>query len=131
AASSGPGWGGPRPHPQDFSAQPLPPGPARGRSQPPALLREHARGLAAADDLAESEVAAGRLMDYYLHTAVAAGQHIPTVTAVQGRPPPGLPPADSPDLRTPGQAAAWLETERANLYAAAAHAAAGRRTPPP
>ena len=37
------------------------------------------------------------------------------------------PPEYAPPLSTPGQAAAWLETERANLQAAASYAAASGR----
>ena len=51
--------------------------PARGRYRLHDLLREHARALAAADDPADSDAAAGRLLDYYLHTALAASQRIP------------------------------------------------------
>src|SRR5262249_48234650 len=43
------------------------------------------------------------------------------------RPPPGSPPAPAPELSTLGQAGAWLEAERANLHAAADHAAAHSR----
>ena len=105
--------------------------PAPGRYVLHDLLREHARALVAdggpaeADgDPAESEAATGRLLDYYLHTALAASQLIPTYTAVQGRQPPSPPPVDAPNLSTPGRAAAWLQTERANLHAAADYAAA-------
>ena len=49
--------------------------PARGRYRFHDLLREHARALAASDDFAETQAAIGRLLDYYLHTAVAAGWH--------------------------------------------------------
>ena len=49
--------------------------PAPGRYQLHDLLREHARALAAADDPAACDAAVGRLLDYYLHTALAAGQH--------------------------------------------------------
>jgi tetratricopeptide (TPR) repeat protein/transcriptional regulator with XRE-family HTH domain len=101
--------------------------PAPGRYQLHDLLREHARALADTDDPAETDAATSRLLDYYLHTAVTAGQHIPTVTAPQGRPPAGPQPAQIPDLSTLGQAAAWLETERPNLHAAADHAAASGR----
>jgi tetratricopeptide (TPR) repeat protein/transcriptional regulator with XRE-family HTH domain len=96
--------------------------PAPGRYQLHDLLREHARALAAADP-AEPWASTGRLLDYYLHTALAAGRHVPTYTAVQGRPPPGPPPADSPDLSTRRDATAWLEAERPNLRAAADYAA--------
>ena len=101
--------------------------PAPGRYQLHDLVREHARALATADSAAETDAAAGRLLDYYLHTALAAGQQIPAWTAVQGRPPPGPPPADAPQLANLGQAAAWLETERPNLHAAADYAAASGR----
>jgi transcriptional regulator with XRE-family HTH domain len=51
--------------------------PARGRYRFHDLIREHARTLAAADDPAARDDAATRLLDYYLHTARAAGGHIP------------------------------------------------------
>jgi tetratricopeptide (TPR) repeat protein/transcriptional regulator with XRE-family HTH domain len=102
--------------------------PAPARYQLHDLLREHARALIAADDPDESDTAIGRLLDYYLHTALAAGAHIPTMTAVQGRPPPGPPPTSAPSLATFAEAATWLETERPNLYAATHRAAASGRT---
>ena len=97
--------------------------PAPGRYQLHDLLREHARALAAADDPAESDAAVGRLLDYYLHTVLAAGRHFATRASAYRRPPPGRPPAQAPDLSALGQAAAWLEVERANLHAAAGYAA--------
>jgi tetratricopeptide (TPR) repeat protein len=98
--------------------------PAPGRYQLHDLLREHARALAAADDPAESAAATGRLLDYYLNTALAAGAHIVSYSAYAGSLPPAQPPQCAPPLSTPGQAAAWLEAERANLHAAAGYAAA-------
>jgi transcriptional regulator with XRE-family HTH domain len=50
--------------------------PAPGRYVLHDLLREHARTLAAADDPAESGAATGRLLEYYLHTALAASRHM-------------------------------------------------------
>ncbi len=97
--------------------------PAPGRYQLHDLLREHARALAAADNPAESDQATARLLDYYLHTALAAGRHFGSWVSANRRPPPGRPPAHAPDLSTPRQAGAWLETERVNLHAAADHAA--------
>ena len=97
--------------------------PAPGRYQLHDLLREHARALAAADDPAESDEAAGRLLDYYLYTALAAGRHFNPWPSAYRRPPPSSPPAQAPGLPTFGQAAAWLEAERANLHAAADYAA--------
>jgi tetratricopeptide (TPR) repeat protein/transcriptional regulator with XRE-family HTH domain len=101
--------------------------PAPGRYQLHDLLREHARALAAADDQANHDAAAGRVLDYYLHTALAAGKHFdpPASTYRQA---PGNPPAQAPDLSTLGQAAAWLEAERANLHAAADYAATHGRS---
>jgi len=101
--------------------------PARGRYRLHDLLGEHARALAAADDPAARDAAAGRLLDYYLHTAWAAGQHIEAWVAVEGSPLPGCPPASVPPVSTPRQAADWLEAERANLHAAVGYAAASGR----
>ena len=97
--------------------------PAPGRYELHDLLREHARALAAADDPAETGAAAGRLLDYYLHTALAAGPHFTPRTSAYRRPSPSRRPPQAPDLSTLGQAAAWLEAERANLHAAAEYAA--------
>ena len=101
--------------------------PAPGRYQLHDLLREHARALAAADDPAACDAAVGRLLDYYLHTALAVSQRIPNFYPGVGSLPPACPPDYAPSMSTPGQAAAWLETERANLQAATGHAAASGR----
>ena len=103
--------------------------PAPGRYQLHDLLREHAQTLAAADDPADSADATGRLLDYYLHTALAASQHIVSTSwshAVGSLPPARLPEC-APPVSTSGQAAAWLEAERANLHAAAGYAAGSER----
>jgi tetratricopeptide (TPR) repeat protein/transcriptional regulator with XRE-family HTH domain len=103
--------------------------PAPGRYQLHDLLREHARIMAAgAAAAADSEAATGRLLDYYLHTALAADQYFVIRATTYRRPLPGDPPAQAPDLSTLGQAAAWLEAERANLHAAADYAAARGRS---
>jgi tetratricopeptide (TPR) repeat protein/transcriptional regulator with XRE-family HTH domain len=101
--------------------------PAAGRFVLHDLLREHASALVTADDPVESGAATGRLLDYYLHAAVVAGQHFPSL--LYRLPPPGRPPADAPGLSTFEQASAWLEAERPNLHAAADHAAAAGRHP--
>ncbi len=98
--------------------------PARGRYRLHDLLREHARALAAADDPADCAAAARRLLDYYLHGAIAAGRHIATATPAARRLPPGDPSAWVPQLSTREQATAWLEIERTNLHAAVGYAAA-------
>jgi tetratricopeptide (TPR) repeat protein/transcriptional regulator with XRE-family HTH domain len=96
---------------------------APGRYRLHDLLREHARALAAGDDQADSDAAAERLLDYYLHTALAAGRHFDTWATTFRKQPPGRPPAHVPDLTAFGQSVIWLETERANLHAAADFAA--------
>jgi len=101
--------------------------PAPGRYQLHDLLREHARTLADADDPAESSAAAERLLDYYLHSALAADQHIPAVDTAYHRSPVVCWPGDAPELTTFGQAAAWLDAERPNLHAATDYAAASGR----
>jgi tetratricopeptide (TPR) repeat protein/transcriptional regulator with XRE-family HTH domain len=99
-----------------------------GRYQLHDLLREHARIMATASAAADSEAATGRLLDYYTHTALAAGRYFETRASTYRRPPPGHPPAQAPDLSTLGQAAGWLEAERANLRAAADYAATHGRS---
>jgi tetratricopeptide (TPR) repeat protein/transcriptional regulator with XRE-family HTH domain len=101
--------------------------PAPGRYRLHDLLREHAQALAAAN-AAESDQATGRLLDYYLHTALAASQHITTQMTPIPPVPTGRRPDCVPQLSTPGPAAAWLEVERANLHAAAGYAAACGRS---
>jgi DNA-binding SARP family transcriptional activator len=96
--------------------------PSPGRYQLHDLLREHARTLAATDSPAESDAATGRLLDYYTHTALAAGRYSARPPVVR-RPPPGHPPVQAPDVSTPGRASTWLDAERANLHAAADYAA--------
>jgi tetratricopeptide (TPR) repeat protein/transcriptional regulator with XRE-family HTH domain len=97
--------------------------PAPGRYQLHDLLREHARALAAADDPADCDTAVDRLLDYYLHTALAAGRHFTPWPSAYRRPLPSHPLAQAPGLSTLAQAGGWLEAERANLHAAADYAA--------
>src|SRR5262245_38945748 len=101
--------------------------PVPGRYQLHDLLREHARALATQDDPAESDEAAGRLLDYYLHTALAASRHFAKPPAAR-RPPPGRSPAQTPGVSAPRQAVAWLDAGRANLHAVADYAAGRGRS---
>jgi tetratricopeptide (TPR) repeat protein/transcriptional regulator with XRE-family HTH domain len=101
--------------------------PAPGRYRLHDLLREHAQAVAADDDPADSDAATGRLLDYYLHTALAASQRFTAQMTPISPLPTGRQPDYVPQLSTPRQAATWLETEHANLHAATAHAAATGR----
>jgi tetratricopeptide (TPR) repeat protein len=100
--------------------------PARGRYRLHDLLREYARARAAGDGPAGNQAAIDRLLDYYLHTAATAGQHVAWRPSVVP-PPPGPAPACTPELRTEDEATAWLATERANLHACAGYAASHGR----
>jgi len=101
---------------------------APGRYRLHDLLREHARTLAAADNPAESNAAAERLLDYYLHTALATSRYTARRPAAYSSPPPARTPADAPDVSDRARAVAWLEDERTNLLAAAGYAAASGQT---
>ena len=91
--------------------------PAPGRYRMHDLIREHARALAGVDDPAENKAAAGRLMDYYTHTAAI------TERQLTFRPKAGpdlaivVPPAAVPGLPDQAHALAWARAERANLLA--------------
>ena len=101
--------------------------PSPGRYRLHDLLRAHAQALADSDDPADSGDAVGRLLDYYLHTALAASKHIATRSFAIRTLPPARPPDCAPPVSTREQASAWLEAERANLHAAAVYAAASAR----
>ena len=113
-----------RRHLDDLYDQHLLGQPSRGRYRFHDLIREHARALAA-DEPADGAAAAGRLLDYYLHTALAASRHV-AVRLRGGRraPPPARLPACAPRLSSAEQATAWLAAERGNLQAATDYAAA-------
>ena len=129
AALDGTSLGMARRHLDELYNQHLIAEPAPGRYQLHDLLREHARGLADTDP-ADSDAATGRLLDYYLHTALAADRLVPAWDTAY-RPQPVVDwPGEAPNLSTLGQAAAWLEAERPNLHAAVVHAATSGRDLP-
>src|ERR1700733_9086399 len=97
--------------------------PIRGRYRLHDLLRKYARARVAADDTADNQAAIGRLLDYNLHTAVAASRHTAWRHSITG-PPPSPEPTCAPEMRVAEQAIAWLEAERANLYACVSYGAA-------
>ncbi len=87
------------------------------------LIRHYACALAADAADGERELAVGRLLDYYQHTADAADTHLARHT----RTPAATPvPAPAAGPRVPGQsqAQAWMTAECANLIACIGHAAA-------
>jgi tetratricopeptide (TPR) repeat protein/transcriptional regulator with XRE-family HTH domain len=98
---------------------------ARGRYRMHDLILEHARTLAFAESAAEREAAVGRLSDFYLHTARIADQHLARRPRVEGSTTSAA--ACVPDLRTPNDAAAWMDAEHVNLRAVAAYAALHER----
>jgi tetratricopeptide (TPR) repeat protein len=125
AALCGTGLTVTRRHLQALYGQHLITEPAAGRYRLHDLLREHARALAAADDAGVRDAASGRLLDYYLHAALAANEKLRlTMMPAIGKLPAARPPDCAPRISTPEQAATWFEAERANLDAAAVHAAA-------
>ncbi len=104
--------------------------PVRGRYRLHDLVRDYARTLAATDPPAERDAALDRLLDYYLRTATVVAAHLTRRTPTTG-PPVAHPPSASPELATRDAAIAWLESERANLYAATdtLHCTPGTGTP--
>ena len=113
-----------RRHLDDFYDQHLLSQPSRGRYRFHDLIREHARALAA-DEPADGAATTGRLLDYYLHTALAASRHVAVRLRGDRRaPPPARLPACAPRLSSAERAIAWLAAERGNLQAATDYAAA-------
>jgi DNA-binding SARP family transcriptional activator/tetratricopeptide (TPR) repeat protein len=87
------------------------------------LLRAYAgRQAETADSLAERRAALTRLFDHYLALAGAAMDTLGPGERHE-RPRVGQPGAGAPVVSTPDSARAWLNAERANLVAAAAHTA--------
>ena len=97
--------------------------PARGRYRMHDLIAEHARALAATDPAAQRDAAVDRLLEYYLQTARAASHHLARRIPAQPYAGSVIPPANMPGLSKPKNATAWMDAERANLYAAASYAA--------
>jgi tetratricopeptide (TPR) repeat protein/transcriptional regulator with XRE-family HTH domain len=114
-----------RRHLDDLYDQHLLNQPGRGRYRFHDLIREHARALAA-DEPADGAATTGRLLDYYLHTTLAASRHVAVrLRGARRAPPLARPPACAPRLASAEQATAWLAAERGNLQAATDYAADG------
>jgi tetratricopeptide (TPR) repeat protein len=82
------------------------------------LIRSYAQHQAAADPAADRDLALGRLLDYYQHTAAAAEFRLARQTRVGPIPAASVAqPSDGPGLADRGQALAWARAERGNLTA--------------
>ncbi len=82
------------------------------------LIRSYAQHRAAADPAADRDLALGRLLDYYQHTAAVAEFRLARQT--RAGPVPGASvaqPPDRPGLAGRGRALAWAQAERGNLAA--------------
>jgi len=94
--------------------------PRPGRYRLHDLVRAHAQALALRDDPAACEAATTGLLDYYVHTVMAAARLLYPGGAGDDAAIPGRPPRYAPAFSTQAEAASWVAAERANLYAAAA-----------
>jgi tetratricopeptide (TPR) repeat protein/transcriptional regulator with XRE-family HTH domain len=102
--------------------------PGHGRYRMHDLISEHSRSLAAGDPARESDLALGRLLDYYQHTALAASRNLPQKKSPgSARTAALVGPVLAPDLSTPERASEWIAAERQNLQAAASSALPGDR----
>jgi DNA-binding SARP family transcriptional activator/tetratricopeptide (TPR) repeat protein len=82
------------------------------------LIRSYAQHRAAADPAADRDLALGRLLDYYQHTAAVAELRLGRQTRVGQAPAASAAqPSDWPGLADRGQALAWARAERGNLAA--------------
>ena len=104
--------------------------PAPGRYAFHDLLRAYAAERCHAEDSAEErDQALGRLLDWYLHTADAAADLLNPERLRLPLPAPEAHATGSAPFSDHAQALAWLDAERANLVAAAQHAAANGPRP--
>jgi tetratricopeptide (TPR) repeat protein/transcriptional regulator with XRE-family HTH domain len=94
--------------------------PTRGRYRFHDLIREYAHTLATTEDpAAERDAAIGRLLDFYLYTAAAAGRHLARRTPLRTPQADDGRPALARVIPTRRRALTWMTAERLNLQAAA------------
>ncbi|BCB79025.1 tetratricopeptide repeat protein [Phytohabitans flavus] len=102
--------------------------PTHGRYRMHDLIREYSGMLAEEDPAADRELAVERLRSYYHDAAAEAARHLSRQVDRSRRPygpGTGTKSDSAPVIHTRKQAMAWMEAERANLFACAS----GMRTP--
>ncbi|MGI5145100.1 ATP-binding protein [Plantactinospora sp. CA-294935] len=90
--------------------------PTRGRYRMHDLIRDYAQDRADRDPIRHTTEATTRLLNYYQYAAHVANQQL----SRPGRRPADTPapaPAALPNIRTSHEALAWMDAERANLFA--------------
>lgn len=93
--------------------------PASGRYRMHDLIREYARALAQSDGEGDRESALLRLTNYYVSAAATIGRYFNRGFAATRPTSPAV-----PELPNRKDAAAWMESERANMEAVVGYAAA-------
>ena len=101
--------------------------PHHGRYRMHDLIREHARGLAAADTRTDRENATDRLLEYYAYMSRSADQYLKRWSSAKDDPVTIRKPEQVPSILGWEDAAAWMNLETPNLYAAVEYASANKR----
>jgi tetratricopeptide (TPR) repeat protein/transcriptional regulator with XRE-family HTH domain len=101
--------------------------PSHGRYRMHDLIREHARALAASDSGTDRESAADRLLGYYTHMSRSADQYLTRWNSARYSSMTVRKPEHVLQLRGWEDAAAWMNMEIPNLYAAVEYAGSNGR----
>ena len=101
--------------------------PSHGRYRMHDLIREHARGLAAADSGTDTESAADRLLGYYAHMSRSADQYLTRWNSARHSSLTVMKPKHVRQPNDGQEAAAWMDVEIPNLYAAVEYASSNGR----
>jgi tetratricopeptide (TPR) repeat protein len=96
--------------------------PSHGRYRMHALIREHARALAAADSGTDRESATDRLLGYYAYMSRSADQYLTRWNSARVSSTTVRTPEHVPPLHRWEDAVAWMDMELPNLYAAVEYA---------
>jgi tetratricopeptide (TPR) repeat protein/transcriptional regulator with XRE-family HTH domain len=101
--------------------------PVGGRYRFHDLVAEHARTLTAQDPETVCVAATGRLVDYYLQSALAADRHLARRASSFLPPPSSVSPDHVPAMADRVDSVTWMSAEQFNLHAVSAYAAAHDR----